>query len=74
MIIVENLTKSYGTQELFENINFTIGSRERVGLVGRNGHGKTVRDLPPRDLALMKQFVAEGLYTEETFLESYFSR
>ena len=26
---------------LFENINFRINSRERVGLVGRNGHGKT---------------------------------
>jgi ATP-binding cassette, subfamily F, member 3 len=41
MIIVENLSKSYGSQELFNDINFTINSRERVGLVGRNGHGKT---------------------------------
>lgn len=41
MIGIENLTKSYGSQVLFENISFKINSQERIGLVGRNGHGKT---------------------------------
>ncbi len=41
MISVGNLTKSYGSQVLFEGVTFRINSRERVGLVGRNGHGKT---------------------------------
>ncbi len=41
MISLENITKSYGKQELFENISFRLNRRERVGLVGRNGHGKT---------------------------------
>lgn len=41
MISVENLTKSYGGQVLFEQTSFKINPRERVGLVGRNGHGKT---------------------------------
>lgn len=41
MISVENLTKSYGKQILFEGLTFKINSRERVGVVGRNGHGKT---------------------------------
>jgi ATP-binding cassette, subfamily F, member 3 len=41
MISIENLTKTYGAQTLFDNINFKINLRERVGLVGRNGHGKT---------------------------------
>ncbi len=41
MIAIENLTKSYGPQVLFDNISFKLNSRERVGLVGRNGHGKT---------------------------------
>lgn len=41
MISVENLTKSFGSQVLFEGVNFKINPRERVGMVGRNGHGKT---------------------------------
>jgi ATP-binding cassette, subfamily F, member 3 len=41
MIAVENLTKTYGSQMLFDAVSFKINARERVGLVGRNGHGKT---------------------------------
>jgi ATP-binding cassette subfamily F protein 3 len=41
MISVENLTKSFGQQVLFEKAGFRLNARERVGLVGRNGHGKT---------------------------------
>ncbi|HQO01319.1 MAG TPA: ABC-F family ATP-binding cassette domain-containing protein [Spirochaetota bacterium] len=41
MIVAENITKSYGGEVLFDSISFRINSRERAGLVGRNGHGKT---------------------------------
>jgi ATP-binding cassette subfamily F protein 3 len=41
MIQVDNLTKSYGGQVLFDGIGFKINRKERVGVVGRNGHGKT---------------------------------
>ena len=41
MIGVDHLTKGFGDQVLFERVGFQINSRERVGLVGRNGHGKT---------------------------------
>lgn len=41
MIQIENLVKSYGRRVLFENVSFTVNPGERVGLVGRNGHGKT---------------------------------
>jgi len=41
MISADNLSKSYAHQVLFEKASFKINDRERVGLVGRNGHGKT---------------------------------
>lgn len=41
MVNVSNLSKSYGLQCIFDDVSFTLNSGERVGLVGRNGHGKT---------------------------------
>jgi ATP-binding cassette subfamily F protein 3 len=41
MIRIENLHKSYGDLILFEGISFALNEKERVGVVGRNGHGKT---------------------------------
>jgi ATP-binding cassette subfamily F protein 3 len=41
MIRVENLTKSFGDQVLFEQVHFSVNQKQRVGLVGQNGHGKT---------------------------------
>ena len=41
MIRVENLTKRFGNRLLFDGITFSLNSKERLGLVGRNGHGKT---------------------------------
>ncbi len=41
MIAAENITKSFGAQVLLDAVSFKINARERVGLVGRNGHGKT---------------------------------
>ena len=41
MITVENLTKSYGTEVLFDKVYFKLNSKEKIGVVGRNGHGKT---------------------------------
>ena len=41
MIQANNLEKAYGRQLIFDDVSFTINPGERVGLVGRNGHGKT---------------------------------
>ena len=41
MISIDNLSKSFGDRVLLDRVSVRINSRERVGLVGRNGHGKT---------------------------------
>ena len=38
---VQGLTKSYGALLLFENISFSISEGQRVGLVAKNGTGKS---------------------------------
>ncbi len=41
MIQLINISKSFGKQELFSNLNFKLNSGNKVGLVGRNGSGKS---------------------------------
>lgn len=41
MIQVDNLSKGFGDQVLFDSISFKLNPKERLGIVGRNGHGKT---------------------------------
>lgn len=38
---VQNLTLSFGENTLFSNVSFDIKEREKVGLIGCNGAGKT---------------------------------
>ncbi len=41
MIKINQLSKSYFARELFADVSFQMNAGERLGLVGRNGHGKT---------------------------------
>ena len=38
---IENISKSFGDLELFSNISFTVEERQRIGLIARNGKGKS---------------------------------
>ena len=38
---VENLSKRFGEQLLFENISFGIGKNQKVSLIAKNGMGKS---------------------------------
>ena len=41
MIQLINISKSFASQELFDNLNFKLNSGNKIGLVGRNGSGKS---------------------------------
>lgn len=41
MIKIHQLTKSYFARELFADVSFQMNAGDRLGLVGRNGHGKS---------------------------------
>ena len=41
MLQINNLSKAFGAQELFRDVTLQFSPRERVGLVGRNGSGKS---------------------------------
>ncbi len=38
---IEGISKRFGDLELFKNISFTVEERNRVGLIARNGRGKS---------------------------------
>ncbi|MDY3005608.1 ribosomal protection-like ABC-F family protein [Anaerococcus porci] len=38
---VSNLKKSYPTEDIFENVSFTINKGDKIGLIGNNGSGKS---------------------------------
>lgn len=41
VLTVEGLSKAFGTQHLFSDLNFEIKRGERVAIIGNNGTGKT---------------------------------
>lgn len=41
MLTIENITKTYGDKTLFHSISLHIAGRERIGLIGVNGTGKS---------------------------------
>ena len=41
VLTISNLGKSFGADEIFSNISFSVSKKARIGLVGANGVGKT---------------------------------
>ena len=41
MIQLEGVSKAYGDRVLFRDVTWQLSGRERIGLVGPNGIGKT---------------------------------
>ncbi|MDH4467003.1 MAG: ATP-binding cassette domain-containing protein [Bacteriovoracaceae bacterium] len=64
MLQISNLSKSYGSRTLLEGVTLQMGPGERLGLVGRNGHGKST---------LIKMILGEENYDQGhlTFPKNY---
>src|SRR5690348_1145155 len=41
LLVVENLTKSFGAELVFSGVSFRVDASDRIGLVGPNGAGKS---------------------------------
>ena len=41
LLQAQNITKNFGTKRLFSNVSFEVQDNSRIGLVGRNGVGKS---------------------------------
>ncbi|RTR31121.1 ABC transporter ATP-binding protein [Robertmurraya yapensis] len=86
ILSIENLSKTYGEKQLFQDISFTISEKERVGLIGVNGTGKSSLlkivagvDLPdsgeivmPKDYKIAYSSQTPSLNDELTVLDQVF--
>ena len=41
MISINDLNVSFGGYDLFSDVNFHVGDKDKIGLVGKNGSGKS---------------------------------
>jgi ATP-binding cassette subfamily F protein uup len=65
VLLVENLARSYGEKNLFENISFVLSQSHKVALIARNGAGKTsllniIAGLEPCDAGTVTMFERES--------------
>ncbi len=84
---VENLSKRFGEQLLFENISFGIGKNQKVALIAKNGTGKSTllqiiagKDTPENGKVVFRNDITIGyleqapdLNPENTIFEEVFS-
>ena len=87
LLTVTNLSKSFGTNELFSDVSFQADKGDRIGLVGTNGAGKTTlfkcltKELAPDDgtvtfanavsVGYVKQQTAASANTNDTLREEF---
>ena len=78
MIQLTNLSKSFGGQTLFNDINLKLSHGQKIGLVGRNGSGKSTlfkiilgeEGYDSGDLSIPKNYMIGSLKQHLVFTES----
>lgn len=72
ILLVENLTKSYGIRVLFRNITFGVQKGQKVALIARNGTGKTTllniiagKDQPDDGKVVIRNGVTVGFLSQD---------
>lgn len=80
LLQVENLTKSFGVNSLFDDINFTINEGDKVGLMAKNGTGKSTLlsiiagdDTPDDGKLIFKNDVTIGYLKQLPLFEPHLS-
>ena len=41
VLSIRDISKSYGSRQILDNVNFGMNSKAKIGLVGSNGSGKS---------------------------------
>lgn len=73
---VENLSKRFGEQILFEGISFGIGKGQKVALIAKNGMGKSTllriiagKDSPENGMVIFRNDITVGYLDQDPQLE-----
>ena len=71
IIELKNVSKFYLTQKLYDNVNFTISSKDKIALLGNNGVGKSTL----LKIILEEEITDDGeIIMEEGVTISYFDQ
>ncbi len=77
LLEIENLSKSYGGQEIFQNACLTVQENSRIGLIGINGTGKSTllhllvgEDLPDTGRIIRRDNLQIGYLKQDCGLDS----
>lgn len=70
-LIVENIYKSYGEKVLFDHISLTINDKDRIGLLGINGTGKSTL---LKIIAAIEEQDSGEIHTSKDYTIAYLSQ
>ncbi len=78
LLSVENISKSFGERELFENLTFGVAQGEKLAMVARNGAGKstllnmlTGKELPDSGTITFRRDVRVGVLLQDAALPGH---